>query len=142
MKTKKYNIATFLFFAILVLNGCFNLKLNKTEKNEEHIINEEHIKNELNNIDDNINNDTFIRSGVSETGMLDKTIEVMEYDSNQDNEVGKPGWITVSQSKYFPENISLKAAKNQLLEQMRNEAIIKKSGVKIEIDQMIADISL
>ena len=65
MKTKKYNIATLLFFSLLVLNGCFNLKLNKTDKNEEYIINEEHIKNELNNIDDNINNDTFILSGGS-----------------------------------------------------------------------------
>ena len=103
MKTKKYNIATFSLFAILVLNGCFNLKLNKTEKNEEHIINEEHIKNELNNIDDNINNDTFIRSGVSETGMLDKTIEAMEYDSNKDNEVGKPAGLL-----YLNQNISQK----------------------------------
>ena len=142
MRTKKYDIVALIVFSDLVLNGCFNIKFNNIEKNEEYITNEEHIKNELNKIDNNINNDSIILSGLRETGMLDNTIEVMKYNNKKENDVGKPGWITISRSKYFPESISLKAAKNQLLEQMRNEAIIKKSGVKVEIDQMITDISL
>ena len=60
--------------------------------------------------------------------------EMIEY------ETGKPGWITVSATRVFPESVSNPAAREELLNILRNEAVSKKVPRTIEVASLLTDV--
>ena len=61
-------------------------------------------------------------------------------DEMVDYETGKPGLITVSATRVFPESVSNSAAREKLLNILRNEAVSKKVPRTIEVASLLTDV--
>ena len=81
-----------------------------------------------------------VRTEVS--GAITEMETVAEPDAAEmiDYETGKPGWIEVTATRVFPESVSNPAARDKLLNILRNEAVSKKVPRTVEVASLLTDV--
>ncbi len=69
-----------------------------------------------------------------------KTVAEPDAAEMVDYETGKPGWIEVTATRVFPESVSNPAAREELLNILRNEAVSKKVPRTVEVASLLTDV--
>jgi hypothetical protein len=125
-----------LFFYILSIYHCGST-YNQKPRPDEMIA-----KIALDSLDHNIRQSNKNISGVGQQidGALIEKIDEVEHSHIQDYETGKPGWITVSKKEVFPWRIPRPKARENMLKDLRNEAVSKKVGNTLDITSLMTNL--
>ena len=78
--------------------------------------------------------------GKQTDGNLIDIIDEVDRTQMVEYQTGKPGWITLSKKEVFPWNVPRTRAKEDMLKSLRNEAVSKKVGTKVEITTLLTDL--
>jgi hypothetical protein len=83
-------------------------------------------------------------SGVAEKAVGEikdiSTIAIPMPDQQRQYRTGEPGWIIVEDTRIFSNAVSPDAARQQLLQLLRNKAVAKKVPANIEVSSLITDL--
>ncbi len=72
--------------------------------------------------------------------VLSQPITELEKEDFNRYKFGEPGWIKLQKKKRFSDDMSPKRAKENLLSDLRNEAVNKKMGTSVEVTQLLTDV--
>jgi hypothetical protein len=83
-----------------------------------------------------------VLSGVAnqESGKIKQPIEELTREDVVTYKTGEPGWIKLGKKKRFSDDVTRAQAKDNLLKELRNDAINKKVGTSIEVTQLLTDV--
>lgn len=75
-----------------------------------------------------------------ETGQIKEVLNDPDRSLEDFEEIDKPGWVTVKEVRSFDGSTSRDEARSILLQILRNKAVKKKVGTKVEIVSLLTDI--
>ena len=127
----------FIVFIILFVIGCSSKPEPKTDGVP--------VRQKIENIDQVINalKTKQDKSGVEleTTGVVEEILDEPDADAQKKYQTGKPGWITVDGERSFDGSTSPDEARQKLLQILRNKAVMKKVGTKVDVISLITDIT-
>jgi hypothetical protein len=132
----RFIIYSLLFF--LFLSGC-------SQKPSSVKINDEQSRKVALDYFNNTNkskkdNDTqILKTSKIQTGKMNELLEEIDKEKTIDYKIDNPGWIDISLTKRFSDNMNRLDAKSVMLSEMRNKAINKKVSQNLQITQLITD---
>jgi hypothetical protein len=74
------------------------------------------------------------------TGKLDQPTEELTRTDVEIYKTGEPGWIKLQKKKRFSDDMTRPQAKENLLRELRNDAVNKKVGTTVEVTQLLTDV--
>jgi len=74
------------------------------------------------------------------TGALYQPTAELERKDVVTYKTGEPGWIKLKKKKRFSDDMTRPQAKENLLRELRNEAVNKKVGTTVEVTQLLTDV--
>ena len=132
-------IFTVLLFSLIYLNCSQKPKVSKVDnaKYEAEKANKELIEE--------TGEYTKVEKDFSEieyeiTGTLNQPASELTRLDFANYKTGDPGWITLQKQKRFSDDMTRLQAKENLLRELRNEAINKKVGTTVEVTQLLTDV--
>ena len=125
-----------LFFYILSIYNCGST-YNQKPRPDEMIA-----KISLDSLDHNIRQSNKNISGIGQQtdGALIEIIDEVDRTQMVEYQTGQPGWITVSKKEVFPWRVLVPKARENMLKDLRNEAVSKKVGTTVEITSLLTDL--
>ena len=142
MKTQNSNYLSLIIYIIIIFLffGC-GPKPKQSVQDHDEI--RKKAQEKFNQVDKNKSNLAidYQIGGIetSKAGDLNTPLAELDRDQLEIYKTDEPGWVSISLTKRFSDNINRVDAKNKMLSEMRNDAINRKVSKNLKITQLITD---